>query len=155
LGLVFVVGCVTGGGKRAEVAEPTADGKIVEEAILWRAERGPEWEPVKLEKLVKDQERFVQEGNFYRVKEEDDLIVFGHPATYVGLLGIDLYAGPNVLLKGRPKSIAAVIEAREGVKFKRGEDGLVCEYADEILLIVGRHPNVRGESILIGAYIGP
>ena len=147
--LGFAAGCATQG----EWLSATSDGKAIESAILWEAKLDDRWTPVDMARLVKNADQFEQQGNFYGVK--GDLVVFGHPATYVGMLGVDLFAGPNAVLTGSPQDIAAYITQHHGAKFEKHGGSFVSEYKKDIKIIVEKHPNIRGASIIIGAYTGP
>ena len=137
----------------SEWLEPSSDSKAVETAILWEAKLDDRWTPVDMAKLVGNTERFQHEGNFYTAK--GDLVVFGHRATYVGMLGVDLFAGPNAVLTGSPQSIASYITQHHGARFEKHGDSFVCDYKKDIKIIVEKHPNIRGSSIIIGAYTRP
>lgn len=147
--LAFFAGCATTGNWLTS----SADGKAVESAILWEAKLDETWTPVAMAKVVNDPKRFEQQGNFYKAK--GDLVVFGHRATYVGLLGVELFAGPNAVLEGSPKSIAAYISQHHGAKFKSGGGNYMCDLKKDIKILIEKHPNIPGSSIIIGAYTGP
>lgn len=131
----------------------TSDGQAVESAILWQAKLDDTWRPVDMAKVVANHDQFELQGNFYKVKGE--LVVFGHLAPYVGMLGVDLFAGPNAVLTGNPQSIATYIMQHHGAKFKKHGGSFVCEYKKDIKIIIEKHPTIRGASIIIGAYTGP
>ena len=130
----------------------TPDGKTIEAAILWQAKLDDLWTPVDMANVIKNTEQFQQQGNFYEVK--GDLVLFGHRATYVGMLGVDMFAGPNAVLTGTPESIVSYITQRHGARFEKHGDSFVCDYKKDVKLIVEEHPNIRGSSIIIGAYTG-
>ena len=125
----------------------------VEAAILWEARLDETWKPVEMAQLVENRERFEPEGNFYRVKGK--LVVFGHPALYVGMVGVDMFAGPNAVLQGRPNDIARYITKTHGIQFTKASGGFVCNYKKNVNLIIAKHPSLPRASIIIGAYTGP
>ena len=129
------------------------NGKIIESAILWEAELDSAWTPIKMAKVVNNKDMFEPQGNFYKVKQ--DLFVFGHKATYVGMLGVDLFPGPNAVLIGSPESIAAYITQYRGVKFIKHGAAFSSEYKKHIRIMIEDHPTIKGSSIIIGAYLGP
>jgi hypothetical protein len=147
--LVVVMGCATTG----QWLPSTPDGRAVESAILWEGKFDERWVPLDMARIVRDAGRFEPQGNFYKVK--GDLVVFGHPATYVGMLGVDLFAGPNAVLSGRPEDIAAYITQHHAAKFRKHGGSLVSDYKKDIKIIVEKYPDIRGSSIVIGAYTGP
>jgi hypothetical protein len=111
------------------------------------------WVPVEMRSVVGNADLFEKEGNFYKVK--GDLVVFGHRATYVGMRGVELYAGPNAVLTGSPRSVAAYLTEKHGVKFASHGGALVSDYKQHIQVLVFPHPSIRGSTIVIGAYTGP
>ena len=139
--LAFLVGCAS-----------MPDSKAVESAILWETKLDPTWTPLAMAKAVKNAKLYEPKGNFYKVN--GDLLVFGHRASYVGMLGVDLFAGPNAVLKGTPESIVQYITKHHGTKFKDQGEMFVCDYKKDIKILVGKHPNIEGASIVIGAYTG-
>lgn len=147
--LVLLTGCAT----TQDWGIQSPDGQAVEDAILWETSLDETWTPIAMAKVVGDSDRFEKEGNFYKVK--NDLVVFGHRATYVGMLGVHLTPGPNAVLEGTPKSIASYISRRHGIKFKSVKDIYVCDYKEHIRIIIEKHPGINGSSIIIGAYTGP
>jgi hypothetical protein len=149
LAFVFIAGCAS----PVRVADSTSEGTLVEQAILWEAKLDETWTPVELSKLLEDPELFDKEGNFYRAKAP--LAVFGHPAVYVGMLGIEMIPGPNVTLRGSPKEIAGNITAQYGLTFSREDDAYVCNYKENVQVVVLPHPDKRDQTIVIGAYTGP
>lgn len=149
----LVLTLATGCQSHREWLAPTPDGKAVESAILWKAKLTDKWLPVEMQTVVENEQLFEKEGNFYKAKGE--CVVFGHPATYVGMLGIDLCAGPNALLTGSPESVAAYLTEKHGVKFKAEGGVLVADYRKDIKILVVRHPDIKGSTIVIGAYTGP
>ena len=146
--LTLVVGCVTAQTPSVKATKE----KAIETAILWTAEKGDDWRPIGMSEYVSDTTLFAQEGNFYKPKQK--LVLFGHEALYVGMLGVELVPGPNATLKGTPKEIAASITKEHGLKFRDEEGTWVCDYRENIKIVVMKHPNLKGTSILIGAYLG-
>ncbi len=136
-----------------ELPKYNFDSKAIESAILWEAELDSAWTPVKMAKVVSNKAMFEPQGNFYKVKQ--NLTVFGHKATYVGMLGVDLFPGPNAVLIGSPESIAAYITKHHGVKFIKHGVTFTSEYKKYIRIMIEDHPTIKGSSIIIGAYLGP
>lgn len=150
---IVCLGLASGCATTGEWLAATPDGKAVESAILWEAKLDDRWTPVDMAGVVRNSDQFEQQGTFYKVK--GDFVVFGHPATYVGMLGVDLFAGPNAVLTGSPQSIVAYITAHHAAKFAKHGGSYVCDYKKDIKIIVEKHPNIHGASIIIGAYTGP
>jgi hypothetical protein len=132
---------------------PIDDSNVIESTILWNAEIDPvTWEPLLLKKKLRDQGRFKQEGNFYKAKVP--IHAFGHEVLYIGLVGLDLIPGPNVMLKGTPDEIAKYITDHNGIKLIKKGDEYQAELKKDILLCVGAHPSKKGATLVIGAYFG-
>ncbi|MCP4214493.1 MAG: hypothetical protein GY765_07540 [bacterium] len=129
--------------------------KIVESTILWQAKLKPDWTPVKMSELVSDTSRFEKKGSFYKVKT--NLKVFGHKAIYLGMVGYNLFPGPNVTLEGSPENIAKYIEENYNLKFKSSKDKTAyeAEVKKYIKLFIQKHPKIKNQSVIIGAYLGP
>lgn len=149
IGLALFVGCVTTG----ERLTSSSASKAVEDAILWEAQLDETWTPVAMAKIVTDSKQFEEQGNFYKVK--GDLIVFGHRATYVGMLGVGMFAGPNAVLAGSPEDIAVYISEHHNATFQSGNGNYLCDYKEHIKIIIEKHPSIKGSSLIIGAYTGP
>ncbi|MCP4215340.1 MAG: hypothetical protein GY765_11830 [bacterium] len=129
--------------------------KIVESTILWQAKLNPDWSPVKMSELVSDTSRFEKKGSFYKVKT--NLKVFGHKAIYLGMLGYSLFPGPNATLEGSPENIAKYIKENYHLKFEASKDKTAyqAEIKKDFKLIIQKHPKMKNQSIIIGAYLGP
>jgi len=91
-------------------------------------------------------------GYFYKPNQE--LQAFGHKVVYVGLLGIDLYPGPNVTLEGRAEEVRKAIEKAYSIKLKKVEGGFAAELQKNVHLLIVPHPNNRKQTMVIGAYLG-
>lgn len=148
--LVVLIGCSS---TQTPHPAPNPEGTIVEDAILWQAELDPvTWTPIEMAKLVSDQDRFTEEDNFYKVDTE--LVVFGHQALYLGMVGVDMLSGFNATLKGSPRSIAGYITQHRGIIFLEQPEGYTAQLKDDIVLMIAKHPDIGGASIIIGAYMG-
>lgn len=127
---------------------------IIESTILWKSEIDEiTWEPLKLKALLSDNKSFTKEGNFFKI--ESEILVFGHKATYVGMLGIDLIPGPNVVIKASPAEVVKNIELNHKLKFKNIDGEYVADLKENTKLVVAPHPNQENTSMVIGAYLGP
>jgi hypothetical protein len=149
LSLLFLAGCAA----TTAWHNPTSEGQLVESVILWDAQLDERWLSPKLEALLGDTTRFEPQGNFYKVK--DDLVIFGHKATYVGMVGVEYYAGPNATLIGSPKSVARYITTHHDLDFEKQGGMYICDYREHIKIMAGKHPNEKDKTILIGCYTGP
>jgi len=152
IGMLLLLGLV--GCHSPQKQSSTADdSQIIESTILWRATiDAVTWEPLELKSMLSDSSRFRQEGNFYKVK--DSTKAFGHEALYIGMVGIDLIPGPNVMLKGDPDNVAQYITRHNGIKLiKKGEE-YQAELKQDIMLCVAPHPSRKGATLVIGAYLG-
>ena len=134
-------------------SKPELDGTCIEEAIIWKAKLDGSWTPIEMNSFVTNEDLFRKEGNFYVPKEE--VLVFGHPSLYVGMLGVDLIPGPNAILKGSPEEIVKQIEDRYDIKFTEEGGGYTCDLKEYTKLIGGEYANIEGSTIVIGAYLGP
>jgi hypothetical protein len=150
---IILLACLANFSIAQEWQKSNTDGKAIESAILWEAELDSSWTPVAMAKVVNNKDMFEPQGNFYKVKQ--DLIVFGHKATYVGMLGVDLFPGPNAVLIGSPENIAAYITKYHGAKFTKHGSTFSSEYKKYIRIMIEDHPHIKGSSIIIGAYLGP
>lgn len=131
----------------------TDDSNVIESTILWKAEINPvTWEPLLLKKMLRDQGRFTQENNFYKVKTP--INAFGHEVLYIGTVGLDMIPGPNVMLKGTPADIAKHITEHNGIKLTKKGDEYQAELKKDIVLCIGAHPSKEGATLVIGAYFG-
>lgn len=129
------------------------EGLIVEETILWQAELDPvTWTPIEMAQLVSDEECFTEEDNFYKV--HCDLTVFGHQALYLGTIGVNGLPGFTAALQGSPASIAKHITQHRGIIFLETPEGYSAQLKDDIALMVAEHPDMKGASIVLGAYMG-
>jgi hypothetical protein len=81
--------------------------------------------------------------------------VFGYPATYLGLLGVDLLAGPNAMLRSSPKDIASSITQQYGYKFEHRWGVYSSNIKKNIRIHIEEHPDLPGQSMVIGSYEGP
>jgi len=153
IGFIILLACLADFSTAQEWPKSNFDGKVIESAILWETELDSTWTPVKMAKVINNKDVFEPQGNFYKVKQ--DLIVFGHKAIYVGMLGVDLFPGPNAVLVGSPESIAAYITKYYGIKFTKHGGTFSSEYKKYIRIMIEEHPRIKGSSIIIGAYLGP
>ena len=131
----------------------TAEGLLVEKAILWNGELDEGWNPVEMKRLLEDEERFEKQGTQYLCLKP--MVVFGHRSAYVGMLGIGSVAGPNATLAGTPKSIASYISKEYGAEFQLKKGVYLCDYKPNIRLLIEKDPQLEGASLIIGAYVGP
>jgi hypothetical protein len=136
----FLAGCAS---SRQPAWPVTPDGRKMESLILWQGD------PKSLDSVLADPARFEVQGNFYRVKGE--FAVFGYPATYLGLIGIDRLAGPNAVLKASPKEIAASISRQYGCTFENRGGNYRSEIKKHIHVYIVRHPDFQDQSIVIGS----
>ena len=149
VGVVLAAGCNLSG----RWLEGSSAGKIIESAILWDAKLDETWIPVDMAALVKDRDQFEPQGNFFKVRGE--LVVFGHRATYVGMLGVGDLPGPNATLSGSPRSIAGYLSRYHGARFSKESGAYLWERKKDIKIIIIEHPEIPGSAIVIGAYTGP
>ena len=147
--LIFLNGCST----TYDWLAPSLESKDIESAILWTAKLDSTWVPIGMNTVLKDSTKFEKQGKFYEVR--DDLAVFGHRATYVGVVGVDQFSGPNAVLVGSPKTVAAYVTEKYGLDFKTKAGRYMCELKKDVRLLIGEHPHIPGSSIIIGAYTGP
>lgn len=134
-------------------ATDATPGQIIEQTVFWDAKRDSRWTPVEMAKLVGNSDLFTQEGNFYKPKSK--IIIFGHELVYAGMLGVDLYPGPNVTLAGKAKSVKEAIEKSRKIKMEEVEGGYIADLKKDIKLLIFPHPNKSKQTIVIGAYLGP
>ncbi len=127
--------------------------KAIESAILWQAELDPTWTPVDMASFVNKRSLFRAEGNFF--KPNRVIMVFGHELVYTGMIGYDLLAGPNVIVKGTPDSVAAYIKKEYGLKLTGKNGEYYCNLREHTDLLIGKNPNKEGQTIVIGSYSGP
>ena len=147
---ILFLGLLLGASALATPPEATA---VIENAVLWKAPHdGTTPAPTALAKLVEKPGLFTQEGNFYKPNQE--LRAFGHKVAYVGLLGIELYPGPNVTLEGRVDAVRAAIEKAYSIKLKKVEGGFAAELQKDVHLLITQHPTNRKQTMVIGAYLG-
>jgi hypothetical protein len=147
---IFFFGLLLG---TAAWAFPPETSALIENAVLWKAPHdGTTPAPTALAKLVEEPGLFTQEGNFYKPNQE--LRAFGHKVVYVGLLGIDLYPGPNVTVEGRAEEVRKAIEQAYSIKLKKVEGGFDAELQKNVHLLITPHPNNRKQTMVIGAYLG-
>jgi hypothetical protein len=150
--LLFVFG-LTGCREVTNQSLQAVDSDVIESTILWKAEIDPvTWEPLLLKKMLRDQGRFQQEGNFYKAIKP--INAFGHEVLYVGMVGLDLIPGPNVMLKGAPEDIAKYITEHHGIKLIKKNAEYQAELKKDIVLCIGAHPSMEGATLVIGAYFG-
>ncbi|MBT8099526.1 MAG: hypothetical protein KJO82_07230, partial [Gammaproteobacteria bacterium] len=132
----------------------SSDAEVIESTILWKAELDPvTWEPMELSSVLSNTDRYVQEGNFYKVEEA--LYVFDHVALYIGMLGVELVPGPNAVVEGEPSTVSESISAKYPVTFTSNGDSFVAELEKHVRLIVAPHPKIENATIVIGGYFGP
>ncbi len=147
---ILFLGLLLGASALATPPEATT---VIEHAVLWKAPSvGTTPAPTALAKLVEEPGLFTQEGNFYKPNEE--IRAFGHKVAYVGLLGIELYPGPNVTLEGRVEAVRAAIEKAYSIKLKKVEGGFDAELQKDVHLLITQHPTNRKQTMVIGAYLG-
>jgi hypothetical protein len=127
--------------------------KAIESAVLWQAELDPTWTPVDMASFVNKRSLFRTEGNFFKPKRK--IMVFGHELVYAGMVGYDLWAGPNVILDGTPETIATYIQKAYGLKLTEKDGEYFCNLKEYIDLLIGKNPNTEGQTIVIGSYTGP
>ncbi|MDA3797846.1 MAG: hypothetical protein PF692_02070 [Kiritimatiellae bacterium] len=126
----------------------------IESTILWQADLNPvNWEPIKLTQLLKNPFRFKKSGNFYKVKK--DTTAFGHKVIYVGMIGYDLLAGPNIIVGGTPDSVASYIEKNNELELTHINGEYSCQLEEYVDLLIAKSPNNEGQTIIIGSYTGP
>jgi hypothetical protein len=151
--LLFLIGCGT--NVKLDNARGSAHGdeEIVESSILWKAESDPvTWKPIELESVLSNSDRYVKEGNFYKVN--DTIYVFGHEALYVGMLGVGLVPGPNAVLEGKPSTISQTISEKHQISFNEDGGTYVAELEEHVRLIVAPYPEINNATIVIGGYFG-
>lgn len=149
----LLVSCASNLGNQPKAQPSTPEGRIVEQAILWEGEIDQGWDSVAMKKLVSDKQRFEAQDMTYLALEP--IVVFGHRAAYVSYLGLDTLAGPNAILKGTPKSIAAYISKHHGAVFHVKNGVYISDYTPTIRILIEQHPDLQGASIIIGTYVGP
>jgi hypothetical protein len=150
--LLLVLG-LTGCREAQNQSLKTDDSNVIESTILWKAEIDPvTWEPLLLKKMLRNQGRFKQEGNFY--KANVPIHAFGHEVLYIGTVGLDLIPGPNVMLKGAPEDIAKYMTEHNGIKLIKKGDEYEAELKKDIVLCIAAHPSKEGATLVIGAYFG-
>jgi len=103
--------------------------------------------------FVNKRSLFRAEGNFFKPKRL--IMVFGHELVYTGMIGYDLLAGPNVIVKGTPDSVAAYVKKTYGLKLTGKNGEYCCNLREHIDLLIGKNPNREGQTIVIGSYTGP
>jgi len=150
---LLMVACAPGPAAAPKTLETTPEGHVVEQAILWEDELDAGWNPLGMRNLLQDKERFEQQETQYLALKP--LVVFGHRCAYVGMVGIGSVGGPNATLAGTPKSIADHISRQRGVTFRNKDGVYICDYKPNIRLLIEEHPDLKGGSIIIGAYVGP
>lgn len=136
-----------------QIPTPEETAKIIETAILGEGSFNKQKRvPEEMEKLVAIKALFKKQGDFYQVKGK--LIVFGQIASFVGIKGINFLTGPNVTLLGTPQEISEYIAENHGREFKEVNGAFVSKIKNDFQIIVGKHPNFKRNSIIIGAYKG-
>ena len=153
--LFLLLSCApgTGPGASTPVQESTPEGRIVEQAILWDGKLDAGMDSVAMKELVADKERFENQGMSYLCLKP--IVVFGHRAAYVSYLGVGSLAGPNAVLKGTPKSVAAAVSRRSGAVFQSKEGIYLSDYKPTVRILIQEHPELEGAVIVLGAYNGP
>ena len=152
--LASIIGCQSTHVTNSEQDPASSDTAVIESAILWKAELDPvTWEPMELSSVLGNTDRYVQEGNFYKV--EETVYVFDHVALYVGMLGVELVPGPNAVLEGEPSTVSQSISDKHSVTFTSNGDSFVAELEQHVRLIVTPHPKIKNGTIVIGGYFGP
>ena len=146
--LGLLAGCATPPKTQTPIPS-TAQEAGFESLLLWKSETASSNIVESIEKQI----GFTQQGNFYKVDVPFNL--FGCPAEYVGLLGVELLAGPNAVVKASPSGVAEEIRSRYGLKFKRNGGARMATLGKDLTLYIFPHPNLSGRSIIIGSYEGP
>ena len=82
------------------------------------------------------------------------LLALGLTLTAWAGIGVELIPGPNAVLNGTPEDIAKSIADEYGLTFEEAEGLYGCDYKKDIQVIVTPHPDLEGQSIVIGAYTG-
>ena len=131
-----------------------SDADLIESTVLWRVELAPDWTPIELAELLEDETRFEADGNFYKLLTP--LAAFGGNVSYVGLLGVELVPGPNVVVEASPAEIAAYMEDKYGLEFESNVENSAfqADLEQDIKLFITPHPNIVESTIVIGAYLG-
>ncbi len=119
--------------------------KAIESAVLWQAELDPTWTPVDMASFVNRRSLFRTEGNFFKPKKQT--MVFGHELVYTGMVGYDLLAGPNAILKGSPTTVAAYIQKVHGLKLTEKDGEYYCNLRQHIDLLIGEVRVARGGDV--------
>lgn len=135
--------------------EAQTETDLIEATVLWRVELAPDWTPVELAELLTDESRFEAEGNFYKLLVP--ISAFGGVVSYVGLLGVDMLPGPNVVVEAAPAQIADYLAEKYELEFESDADNSAfqADLQKDVKLLIGSHPSIEGSSIVIGAYLGP
>jgi len=126
-----------------------SNAEIIEEAVLTKEPVDSDNIGTNLRTLVQNKSLFEQKKNFYRVR--GSLTVFDHRALFVGLTGINDLTGPNVLLQGKPDSVAAAITRRYGIDFSRQRNAYIHEISAGKSIMVYEHSD--NKTIVIGGHI--
>jgi len=148
--LVFIVLLVAGCAAPPSITRMfQGNGEIIEEAVLTKEPVDSDNVRTNLKTLVQNTGLFEKKKNFYRVK--GTLTVFDHRALFVGLTGINDLTGPNVLLQGKPDSVAAAITRRYGLDFTRQRNAYIHEISAGKSIMVYEHSD--NKTIVIGGHI--
>ncbi len=96
---------------------------------------------------------FTKDGNFYRV--DKPFKVFGLPAEYVGILGVELLMGPNATVKASPRTVAQQVRSRYAIILERQGSGYFKVMATNVTVYILPHPTLGSRTMIIGSYVGP
>lgn len=147
-------GCMSSNPDIAGKGGISKEARIIEESILWKAKiNRVTWEPIKLARMLKDGRRFTEEGQFYAVN--DEIVAFGQKVLYIGLVGLDMFGGPNAMLEGSPAEIAEYITQHYGVEFINNDVEYQADIGPDLRLYLAPHPERENTTLIIGAYLGP
>lgn len=132
----------------------SSHSRIIEEAVLWKADIDERWVSLELLKLLEENGDFQESGNFYKVKE--GYYAFGHPVKYLGVMGFGEFKGPNVTVIGTRKRVADNIAETYNIEMKTENDGksYYCDLKKDFVLIVAEYPNKPERTVVLGAYTG-
>ncbi len=135
--------------------DPPKASTFVEEGVLWKGKIHPEsWVPLEMESVLKNDRFFTPDSRTSYYKSTGILDVFGGKAVYANMIGYDMLAGPNVIIKGKPSDVSNYISEKYGIKLIEKDGKYSAELIKDVRLLIGPNPNNKEETIVIGSYFG-
>ncbi len=148
--ILFLFGCASNNYE----SNYEAAGEAIESGILWNAELDSvTWEPIEMSKVATSNKLFKKEGGFYK-STTNEIYAFNSKVQYIGLIGVELLAGPNALVEGTASDVAERISKKYNLKLYKKGNAFVSRLNKSTELIVMPHPNIDNSTIVIGAYFG-